>query len=371
MKRSSCHIIKIAASLLSVLPVWNATAQTQANDYVLMPGSSFMVPEGGRLTLHILYLSPEGNPYEGIGKGSEAQAPQWMINGDPVPYHDALEGNLTPQFISATYDAPRSALPPKNPVVISASFHPSDTSKELITLICNVQVVVPAQKWYVAFTYSESSHSTEHSATQSNDAARTIHGSAAMLIDAAAPDKEGHVSINTGYDSITNYTSSGSWSAISTEISKDMDGSIRERTMRSYSGIPTGRSGIEFEYDPSPGGIKMLTNAGLVFNQTGKEDFWQRDDNGEMKHTSSVANSDYGTGITLGGNGAVVKKINDGFSIDYTKHTDTSYTDVSGTAHQVVSSVNYNVTITRNGHSGTHAILFKPNTNETAFIKPW
>jgi hypothetical protein len=370
MKCNRYLTAKIMPSALAMLLVWNAGAQTQAGGYVLLPGPSFMVTAGGSLTLQIQHYSESGNVYEGIGNSDEIQAARWMINGNPVPYQDAFEGNLMPKFISATYHAPRN-LPPKNPVVISASFHPSDTSRELITLVCNVQVVAPAQQWYVAFTYVESSYRSDHSSTQSTTATHMISGSAAMLIDAPPPDKDGYVSINTGYDSITNYTSSGSWSAMSTEISKDLTGSIREKTVRNSSGHPEGRSGMEFEYDPSPDGIKMLTDAGLVFDQTGNEDYWIRDQNGNMKHTSSAANSNYGTSITLGGNGAVVKKINNGFTINYTKHTDTSYTDISGGIHRLSSSVDYHVTITRSKLLPAHTILFnfKTNGTETAFIK--
>ncbi len=326
----------------------NGHAQNVFN-YVLLPGSSSMLPIDEQMKFAIQWYSIDGMPHEGVNAYSKNQLPEWTINGLPLTNQNPTNGKLTVDltFEKATYTAP-SKIPSANPVVIAVRFHASDTSKEMITLICNIKIVDPGNKWFVSFTYSGSEFKSDKSASEERIYGNQITGSASMLIKGMPPDQDGHMTINTSEgDTIASYSSSGQWQENILEISKDINGMITEKTIRDHEGTPTkDENGIEFEYDPSPGGIKGLAGAGLDYSGGGKEEFYSLDDNNHLVK-KDANNGPFNTNILLGHDKDILKKTKDGFAIDYVENKDTSYTDVLGTVHKATSHVEYHVTISR------------------------
>lgn len=113
--------------------VKSASAQV-ANDYVLFPGASDLLPAGEQLKLFIQWYDVDGIPHEGVSAFIKAQTPEWFIDGKPVSSHDASMGHLSVDltFEHAVYAAP-ATLPKVNPINISVRFHPTDTSKAMVT----------------------------------------------------------------------------------------------------------------------------------------------------------------------------------------------------------------------------------------------
>lgn len=322
------------------------------NNYILLPGSVSILPVDEQMKFAIQWYSTDGTPHEGVNAYSKSQLPEWTINGQPWTSQNPDNGKLVVDltFEKATYTAP-SKIPATNPVVIAVRFHASDTSKEMITLICNVKIIDPGNKWYVSFTYSGSSFSSDKSASEERTYSNEITGSASMLINGTPPDKDGHVIINTSEgDSIVSYSSSGQWTEKILEISRDLTGSITEKTIRNHEGTVTkDKNGIEFEYDPSPDGVKGLAGAGLNYSGGGKDEFYVRDDNNRLVKKDE-ADGPFITNILLGHDKDILKKTTNGFTIDYVEKKDTSYTDILGTVHKATSTVEYHVTISRKGN---------------------
>ncbi|OQY95824.1 MAG: hypothetical protein B6D37_05030 [Sphingobacteriales bacterium UTBCD1] len=314
-----------------------------------MPAYSSIIPVDEQMNIGIYWFGDDNKLHEGRNSFSKNQLPEWTVNGQPWTNQNPANGKLSVGLGSdhATYTAPPK-IPATNPVVIAVRFQASDTSKEIVTLICSVTIVDPGNKWYVSFTYSGSNISSDKSATEERTSSKQITGSASMLIKGTPPDKDGHVTINTSEgDTIASYSSSGRWTEGILEISKDVNGVIIEKTIRNHSGQPTkDKTGIEFEYDPAPGGIKGLTGAGLDYSGSGKDLFYVRDNNNRLIKKDE-ADGVFTTNILLGHDRDVLKKTKDGFTIDYIEKKDTSYTDALGSVHQASSDIKYHVIISR------------------------
>jgi hypothetical protein len=152
--------------LLFTLIGYHSHAQN-IGDFVLLPGSASILPVDEQMKFIIQWYSGDGTPHEGVNAYSKGQLPEWAINGQPWTNQNPANGKLSLKltFEKATYAA-SSKIPPANPLVISVRFHASDTSKEMITLICNVTIVDPGNKWYVSFTYSGSNFNSDNSGTE-------------------------------------------------------------------------------------------------------------------------------------------------------------------------------------------------------------
>ena len=147
-----------------------------------------------------------------------------------------------------------------------------------------------------------------------------------MLIKGTPPDEDGSVTINTvESDTLVAYSSSGNWSQKIMDVSKDLNGTLHEKTVRNYSGVVTkDKNGIEFEYDTSPGGIKGVAGAGLSYSRKGREQFFKRDQNNQMAETDEIVNDEKGETILLGSCRDIVKKTTNGFEIDGFEKSDTN-----------------------------------------------
>jgi hypothetical protein len=339
-----------------------------ANDYVLLPGATHLLPTGEHLKLIIQWHDIDGTPHEGISAFLKTQTPEWFINGKPLTNQDAGEGNLSVDLTleNAVYTAP-ATIPKTNPVNISVRFHPTDTSKLIVTLVCNITVIDPGNKWYVAFTYTSFDTQSDISTNELHTNTTHTTANASMLIKGAPAEADGHTSINTDYDTIVTYNNSGNWSQQTLDVSKDINGNIEEKTERNYNGSVTkDQRGIEFEYDPSPGGIKELAAAGLSFSKIGKEQFWKRNDNNALVSTTETVNEPSGKDILLGSNKDVVKKTKDGFTIDGHVQQDTSYTDVTGVKHTAHATTIYHVIISRKASKKDNTYI---SNNKAEMIK--
>ncbi len=356
--------------ILILATIKNHSYGQSVNNYVLVPGASSFLPVDEQMKFAIQWYSDNGTPHEGVNAFSKNQLPEWTINGQPWTSQNPANGKLAVDltFEKATYTAP-SKIPAINPVVIAVRFHASDSSNEMITLICNITIVDPGNKWYVSFTYAGNSFSSDKSASEERTSSNQITGSASMLINGTPPDKDGQVTINTSEgDSIVSYSSSGQWTEKILEISRDLTGSITEKTIRNHEGTVTkDKNGIEFEYDPSPGGIKGLAGAGLNYSGGGKDEFYSRDDNNQLVKKDE-ADGPFGTNILLGHDKDILKKTSNGFTIDYVEKKDTSYTDVLGTVHKAVSNIEYHVTISRKGNHRIAMNYLNPDKSNYAIL---
>jgi len=340
--------LRAALVILLAIPGGDGHAQS-AIDYILIPGASCMLPVDAQMKLDVDWYGADGTLHEGVNAFSARQLPEWSINGRPATLQDPSAGLLSVDLTldRATYTAP-PGIPKTNPVTIAVKFHSSDTSTEVVTLVCQVRIVDPGNRWYVSFTYKSSSAEADRSATSLRTSNSRIWGSASMLILAAPPDPGGQVTINTSEgDSIMSYSSAGQWAESIREISKDLSGTVIEKTIRDHEGtVSTDQNGIEFEYDPAPGGIRGLAGAGLGFSGGGKELFYSLDDQNRLA-LKDENDGPFGTHILLGHGRDVLKKTTDGFTIDYREQQDTSYTDALGHLHTARGEVTYHVTISR------------------------
>jgi hypothetical protein len=151
---------KLFLSFLFISVCFISPGQT-ANDYVLVPGASFLLPVEENMKLDIQWLDVKGNPHEGLSDFTKLPAPEWTINGHSINNQNKADGNLNVDltFENATYTAP-AFVPHQNPVTIAVRFHSNDSSKELVTLLCNVKIVDPGNKWYISYNYSETNLSS-------------------------------------------------------------------------------------------------------------------------------------------------------------------------------------------------------------------
>lgn len=326
--------------------------QSVAN-YVLVPGYSFILPVDEKLPLSIQWIDDKGNPHFGTNDfRMHDLLPDWTINGQQSNANNP-EGNLSVDlsFAKAVYTAP-SRIPVKNPVLVAVKFPANDTTKEMVTLICRIEIVNPANKWYITYNCSESNTSTITSVNRQFSDERHAIGNGSMLVKSGSADPSGYVLINTGEDdTLEKYTVSGTSSERISDISKNTNGEIEEKTMRNYSGKPDNdknRNGIEFEYDPAPGGVKGLAASGITFNITGTDEFWKMDENtGQLKKITNDVNEEDANGILMGSSEDKITKSKDGFTIDFSMSKDTSYTDFTGEKHTNRSTKQYHMTLSR------------------------
>ncbi len=135
--------ITILAGLILIM--LGAQAQS-AQDYSLSAGSNLTLPIGGSATLNILKFSAAGDPAPANDLGLGATNPVWMLNGQTGGTNSGegeLHTDLT--FLKSTYTAPMQ-VPARNPVAVSVTFHPSDGSNSVVTLVCNITIVDAAYK---------------------------------------------------------------------------------------------------------------------------------------------------------------------------------------------------------------------------------
>lgn len=319
------------------------------NDYALVPGPSFLLPAGEKMNLSIQWFELNGTPHKGISDPSEI--PEWTINGHAVNNLNKADGDLSIDlgFGNATYTTP-DFIPATNPVTIAVRFHPNDSTKELITLLCNVKIIDPGNKWYISYTYTGSGSSSEISQTEEHTKSSHTNASVAMLVRAAPPQEDGSVIINTGEgDSLSDYSISGNMAERISDVSRYFNGEIEERTLREYTGQPAKeKPGIEFQYDPAPDGVKGLAGAGINFKINGTEKFWKPDINTrKLKETDEVVTDQNGGNILLGSSKDILKKTKDGFTIDNTTSKDTTYTDILGKKYASHTSIEYHMVISR------------------------
>ncbi len=113
-------------------------AQT-ANDYVLIPGNTIILRVNTKMNFAIKWIDNPGSLHEGTA--DITQTPEWMLNGNSEN-ENSNDGNLKNDLNSekAVYTAP-AKVPAKNPVAVSVRFHPSESDKSIVTLICNVTIV--------------------------------------------------------------------------------------------------------------------------------------------------------------------------------------------------------------------------------------
>ncbi|MDE3213393.1 MAG: hypothetical protein KGM98_09170 [Bacteroidota bacterium] len=339
--------LKPLLSAILVLCCLGLQAQN-VNDYFLIPGSSFLLPEGESMHLYIHYFGPDGTMHEGVDSYNK-QLPQWFLNGKPRNQSGPKSGKLSEDlsFEHATYTAP-SQIPPGNPVTISVQFHPSDSSKTLVTLLCNVTIIQPAHNWYITFTYESTTESSDNSATQTEEYRSHKTGSASMVIRAESEDDDGQIRINTEDDSVLLSKTSGTWQEDRVHISRNMLGAVQDKDIRHHTGkVTTQKAGFEFEYDSDPNGERGLAGTGLDYDVQGTDRFFKMDNDNHLVETDEEVHEPYGTNILLGSSEDHLKKTRDGFQIDYSVSKDTTYTDAIGVTHHKSSHVTYHVSLTR------------------------
>jgi hypothetical protein len=340
-------IISAMPVLLAVLLPGFASGQTTA-DYFLVPGDSVTVPEGYSQQLSIWSADYTGNLHEGVSDITKT-IPGWYLNGKEPGKENPDEGKLSVSLPieHASYTAPQS-LPPQNPVMVSVNFRANDTTKEQTTLLCMIRVIAPKNKWYISYTCSSYKYSSKKSSSDNSIDESQASGNASLVVDAPPADASGYIHFDApGQDKLENQSVSGSMSENSSDISRDLNGAIIEKTIRKYSGEADHQNaGIEFEYDPEhPHDVGL--NAGILFNVKGTDKFWKWDyDSHSLKLVDTDNHSENDkTDMLLGTVGQSVKKTKTGFTIDYSAGKDTSYTDMLGTEHVERSGLSYHVNI--------------------------
>lgn len=341
----NCSTLKTVVSLFATLFLVTCANAQQTDNYVLLPGDTCMIPEGATEPLTILWHEANGELRKGTSDLLES-TPVWYINGKPFNQADLNEGKLVmdPTLTHPIYTAPEGQ-PPQNPVNISVRFKPNDSSKEMTILICNVRVIAPKNKWFISFTCSKYDYKSKTSAEEEYVEESHASGSASMVVDAPPPDPSGQVNFSTGEggNKLVDFTVSGNWSKHISDITRDMNKTIVEKTIRDYTGTPVRRQGIEFEYDPSPGGGAGL-NAGIAFNQRGTDKFWKWDSNVFKLKLVDTNDATSESGTNLGVGSSNMHKTNSGFTFDYSESKDTSYT-ILGEKNILQSGKKYHVTV--------------------------
>lgn len=341
----------ITKSLLSVLLVVIihsfASAQT-TNDYFLLPAGSITLPEGASVQLKIYFADVTGALHTGVSD-FEKTVPGWYLNGKEPGKGNAAEGKLSVSLPieQATYTAPQS-LPPQNPVIVSVNFRANDSTKEQTTLLCSIRIVAPKNKWYVSYTCSNYKYNSKSSSSENSTDESHASGNASMVVDAPPPEASGYVHFSApDQDKLENESVSGSISTNSNSISRDINGTVVEKTIRNQSGAADNeKAGIEFEYDPQNANVVGI-NAGILFNMNDVDKFWKWDDNShslKLVDTDNHSQKDQ-SAILIGTSAQTVSKTRTGFTIDYSSGKDTSYTDMFGAKYVERSGLTYHVDI--------------------------
>ncbi len=344
-------------SVLSIAITLFTTSFAQNNiQQVLLP-ETFLLPTSESIKLNTFSFDTSGLPYKGLGSPANGKLPlppQWYINGIPENAQKFSDGVLTldNSMESATYVAPLG-IPAKNPVAISVSFQDPNDLKKTITLVSNITIVEPGKNWYVTYTYSggENKHSKPPGAGGVETIDNTTKtGTVSMIIEPNPTDEKGYILINQqeGAGKTIDYMASGKLSENSSYVSKDMSGKIDEKIIRKHTGkVTPGEGGLDFEFDPTgKPGEQITLNAGLSFDLTGKDIFWNTNGGRPLKQVD-IVNIDEKTArnIGIGHSNDIIHKIPNGFRIDYHFLKDTSYTDAQGNKNNEVSKEDYHFII--------------------------
>ncbi len=133
--------MKKLVSLVILIQAFLQGISQDASNYTMFPAKGATILTGEKLQISFQYVTTNGNVMKGTSDGTMGS---WTIDGKISDQQDPAEGSLrvTDHFLSSTveYTAP-DKIPPRNPVAIAVTFHPSPESKSLVTLICNVTVI--------------------------------------------------------------------------------------------------------------------------------------------------------------------------------------------------------------------------------------
>ncbi len=326
MKKKFIKITIILSAFISLLTA-KGNAQT-ALDYYVLPMNT-MVPIGEKMTFRLQFHDQNFHAQNGVNTYTTGAPPNWVIlgsNNDLGSVKSDLNG------FSAVYTAPEK-VPKNNPVILSVKFKANDTSKQVVTILCRLHIVDPGQNWFFAFVCSKESKETIKSTFRDLTKQTKAIGSASMILNAPPPEKNGYVIISTEQgDKVKSSKVNGYYNYHEDDIQKAPNGNTQERTLRNYAGTPVQDQGLLFEYDPTLKGFKGgIQGAGISFDVTGTDEFWKPDTYSDKlkKITNKVSEKGY-DGIGLGSNDDNIKKIKNGFSIDFSQPKDTSYTDIEG-----------------------------------------
>ena len=315
--------------------------------YYLLPDMA-VLPIGNKVDLQIVWENKDYQGHEGSNAITKGSLPVWTINGQPPTVANRDEGSIFSGLseTDGVYTAP-DKVPPINPVTIAVKFRANDSTTQEVTLLCKVAILDPGKNWYFSYTYTKSTSDKTKSQNEEFSKQTNLAANSSMIID-AAPPYEGSVLINTSEgDSIVAYAAGGSYSEDIKDVSYEANRSIAEKTVRHYTGQPSKRrSGLEFQYDPTEGG--GIQGAGLTFDITGTDKFWKpgNDFPGQLKETTNPVDDKNARDIILGHSKDVVKKIKDGFTIDYNQTRDTTYTDFKG-MHTIKTMEQYHAQLIR------------------------
>ncbi len=340
---------KTLLSLAILLITLSVDAQNVTN-YFLMPASQLILPIGSSAHFEIYWDDGTGAPKFGtVTQLTNPLPPAWTLNGQPSNIPAGVEGRLSSDltFDKATYYAP-DKVPKINPVTIAVKFKANDTTKEEVTLLCNVEIVDPGQNWY--FSYSCHSSSAEiitapfHQITKRSRA----DGSGSMILD-AQPPQDGYVIINTEQgDKVLKSFVSGLYNYYKMDAHEDVNKAINEKYISNYSGRPETNQSLLFEYNSKDkadqGGIQ---GAGISFDITGTDEIWNRGANGQLRKSSTQVNEKNRAGISLGHKEDKVTKVKNGFVVDYSQSKDTSYSDTGGQKHTLKLTEEYHAELIR------------------------
>ena len=318
-------------------------------NYYLLP-NDITLPVGEKMDLNIYWIDSIGNIHTGSNAILKEAPPVWTINGQPSTATNTSEGSIHSglSMTGGVYTAP-GKVPPINPVTAAVKIRANDSTKEEVTLVCNIKIVDPGQNWFFAYTCLKTSEETIKSTFQDFTKQIKAIGSASMLVDAPPPEKNGYVIINTEQESdhAINPRVNGFYNFHEDDIRKAPNGNTEERTLRNYAGTPAHTQGLLFEYDPSLKGFKGgIQGAGISFDVTGNDEFWKPDTyTNKLKKTIEKTSEKAYDGIGLGSNNDNVKKIKNGFSIDFSQSKDSSYTDIEGAKHTINSMEQYHAVL--------------------------
>lgn len=341
MKKKFIKITILLSAFISLLTA-KANAQT-ALDYYVLPMNT-QVPIGEKMTLRLQYHDQDFHAQNGANTYITGAIPIWAILGSENNM-GSVKSDLS--GFSAVYTAPEK-IPKTNPVILSVKFKANDTSKEVVTILCRMHIVDPGQHWFFAYVcYKESKETIKSSFRDLTKTTKAV-GSASMLLDATPPEKNGYVLVNTEQgDKAINTKVNGFYNYHEDDIRKAPNGNTEERDLRNYAGTPEQSQGLLFEYDPSLKGFKGgIQSAGISFDVTGTDEFWREDVNsGKLKKTINKVSEKNSDGVGLGSNDDNIKKIKNGFSIDFNQSKDSSYTDIEGAKHSIQSKKQYHAVL--------------------------
>lgn len=341
-------IIRVILFIPFFLPVFKANAQ-DADKYFLMPYLQSDIAIGEKMDFSIYRYNADSSIIGTDADFANVILPEWTLNGNPAGASSNGEGSLSANLtrITATYQAP-DKVPKINPVLIAVKFRSNAQTKEMVTLICSLKIIDPGQHWFFAYVCSKESKETMKSSFRDVTKTTKAVGSASMLLDATPPEKNGYVLVNTEQgDKAINTKVNGFYNYHEDDIRKAPNGNTEERDLRNYAGTPVQNQSLLFEYDPSLKGFKGgIQGAGISFDVTGTDEFWREDANsGKLKKTINKVSEKNSDGVGLGSNDDNIKKIKNGFSIDFNHSNDSSYTDIEGAKHSIQSKKQYHAVL--------------------------